>query len=85
MRVNVTKSKAVEVATFGEASREITAHWGSKSSTAFYRDPKAGIIEVDGQPVAHVSYNGRVWKGTDRMKTGGTEIAREGCGSSGPG
>lgn len=70
MLVNITKKKAVEVASYAEASQVVRAHWDNKSGRAFYQDPKAGIIEIDGKPVAHVSYNGRVWEGVNRMAVG---------------
>lgn len=74
MTVHITKSKRVEVTTYAEASHAVCAHWNDRSSSAFYRDARAGIVEVDGEAVAHVSYNGRVWSGIDRLATGKTEI-----------
>jgi hypothetical protein len=74
MLVHLSKKKSVEVASFAAASAAIRAHWNDRSSTTFYRDPKAGIIEDSGKPVAHVSYNGRVWEGTSRFTLGNTEI-----------
>jgi hypothetical protein len=68
MRVNVSKGISKAVSTLAEASALVLDRWGKKPSTAFYRDPLAGIIEDGrGQPIAHVSYNGRVWSGIDRF------------------
>jgi hypothetical protein len=73
--VHVTKSKSVAVASFAEAAKLVVAQWGSKSYHAMYRDPKAGIIEQDGVPYAHVSYNGRVWATPNRLANNAPEIA----------
>jgi len=68
MRVFVSKGVSKAVSTYAEASALVQEKWGKKASTAFYRDQLAGIIEDGaGQPIAHVSYNGRVWSGTDRF------------------
>lgn len=72
--VHVTKSKAVEVESFAEAAKLIAAHWQSKRSSEMYRDPKAGIIDKDGVPFAHVSYNGRIWDSPDRFTNNSKEI-----------
>lgn len=74
MIVHITKSKTESVATFADAVRAVTAHWSSRTATAYYRDAKAGIITRDGVGVAHVSYNGRVWEGVDRNAVGAKEL-----------
>lgn len=72
--VHVTRAKTVEVASLAEASKLVTSHWDSKGSSAMYRDPKAGVIEKDGVPFAHVSYNGRIWDTPDRFTNSAKEI-----------
>ncbi len=72
--VHVTRSRSVQVPSFAAASEAIRKFWGGSSYHDFYADPKAGLIEENGTPIAHISYNGRVWEGADRTKSGTPEI-----------
>lgn len=63
MRVNVTKSRWVRVATLREASDAVQAHLG-KGGTRIGASRWTGSGEVqddNGKTIAVVSYNGRVW------------------------
>jgi hypothetical protein len=57
MKVFVTKTRAVEVADFAEASRAVRAATERIRSEQFH----GGDVMQDGQIIARVSYNGRVW------------------------
>lgn len=74
LTVHLTKKLTKEVATYKEASEAVRQHWAGAGSTEYYGDRKAGIIEEGGTPVAHVSYNGRVWKGINRFGMSDPEI-----------
>ena len=74
MRVDVSSKKTVTVETNADAVRAVMAHWARRGSRAFYSDRRAGIVSVDGVDVAHVSYNGRMWAGVERMRLGAAEI-----------
>lgn len=70
MIVHLTSTASLEVASLREASDAVTKHWGAESYHVFYADPKTGVVEEGGVPIAHVSYNGRVWE----ARKGGKEI-----------
>lgn len=72
--VHVTRRRRVVVESYAAASSAVTGHWWTFGSSQFYADPLAGFIEADGAVVAHVSYNGRVWKGAARFDTGKEEM-----------
>lgn len=74
MMLHITRNHTIEVTTVADAANAIVAHWGRRGATAFYRDPQAGIIEENNVQTAHVSFNGRVWAGVERTRTGNREI-----------
>jgi hypothetical protein len=77
LTVHITSEKSIKVGSYREASQAIRTQWGQAGATAFYADRQAGIIERDGKPFAHVSFNGRVWDSVDRFRLTGTEIPLE--------
>lgn len=92
LTVCLTNLEHVEVTSYKEAGQAVQAFLTrtGMGSGDFYKEAKAGLIfsneNNDGEWVgevylkrglAHVSYNGRVWQGTDRFNLGQTEIVFE--------
>ena len=65
--VNVKGSKVSKVATFADAARIVRAAWSKGRSSVFYADRTAGLISDESGVVAHVSFNGKVWQGANRV------------------
>lgn len=75
MKVCTKKNKFVDVDSYAAAAAAVRAEWRNGRGTTFYADNSAGIIWNDaGAIVAHVSFNGRVWSGANRLSAGNTEI-----------
>ena len=75
MKVCTKKNKFVVVDSFAAASAAVRADWRNGRGSTFYADKSAGLIWNDaGDVVAHVSFNGRVWAGANRLSAGNTEI-----------
>lgn len=74
MKLHLTAKTSVEVATYEEASRAVRERWAKRPSSAFYRDPRAGLLVEADAVVAHVSYNGRVWAGANRFALRGGKL-----------
>ena len=66
--VNVKGSKVSKAASFADAARIVRAAWSKGRSSVFYADRTAGLIsDESGAVVAHVSFNGKVWRGANRV------------------
>lgn len=79
MKVKLGPKSFKVVASYKEASEAVlhdirTAHGIYGIGSQKWYALGAGNIYVDGVPVAHVSYNGRVWKGPGPGKAGDEEI-----------
>ena len=81
LRVHLNRRESVRVASFAEAARTILEYIrrNDLGSSGFYSGPSAGLIDRAGRIVANVSYNGRVWQGSDRFATNQTEITTKGA------
>lgn len=67
MTVILRRGKVAKVSGFKEASEQVcrsVGHDGSRAWSSQQAKYGAGLIRIDGTPVAFVSYNGRVWKVT---------------------
>lgn len=69
MRVFLSRIKAVEVASYAEASAEVRKHiekndLGAGCSSSAPAFTGGEILNASGEQIAHVSYNGRVWPGS---------------------
>lgn len=64
MTVYLSKSKAIPVADYAEASVKCRAYIDARGlgNSAW----SGGLLLMDGDPAGHVSYNGRVWPGLAR-------------------
>ncbi len=83
MTVTVSKKLSpIAISSFAEAAQVVRAYIAGKGlgSAAWYRNlpftatVRGAAIHVDGQQVAFVSYNGRVWEGVEDMKLGHKEL-----------
>jgi hypothetical protein len=70
MIVTLKGKRTVEASTFAEASTVVqqfrdTADYGSPIGSGTYADWRVGRIFDGKRQIAFVSYNGRVWQGTE--------------------
>ena len=78
MSVHLDTRHEVKVASYKEASEAIRSYWrGHRTKPMFHRNSKAGLVELDGEIIAFVSHDGRVWEGADRTTVGAKEIQVE--------
>lgn len=70
MQVYLTRTKAVAVATYAQASSRVLAFikngdLGAGCGSSLEPFTGGKIVDDRGNAIAHVSYNGRVWPGTE--------------------
>ncbi|SHG89239.1 hypothetical protein [Bradyrhizobium erythrophlei] len=70
MRVHLTRSRAVKVASYADASERVrrfidTGDLGAGCGSSLAPFTGGTIIDDAGKIIAHVSYNGRVWPGAE--------------------
>ncbi|WP_439398602.1 hypothetical protein ACRQ5Q_14820 [Bradyrhizobium sp. PMVTL-01] len=70
MQVYLTRTKAVAVATFEQASSRVLAfikdgNLGAGCGPSLEPFTGGKIVDDRGNVIAHVSYNGRVWPGSE--------------------
>lgn len=75
MTVTLMGGKLVPVVDYMQASLAVRDDlFGKAVGSNEWAGTGAGKVYVDGVQVAHVSYNGRVWKGVNTGKLGQEEI-----------
>ncbi|UGY15185.1 hypothetical protein HAP48_0042785 [Bradyrhizobium septentrionale] len=70
MKVYLTRTKAVTVADYPAASKAVRAFiekgdLGAGCGSSLEAFTGGNIVDGKGKMIAHVSYNGRVWPGTE--------------------